>query len=143
MTMDIAERRTRNLQIARDALVGRVVIMRDHDLRYDGLDLSISAASEWDEQDMAQVAEALGVPLDRLDNQWGGCDTCGYGSTLLVVDWAKEESPNALPALPPPPPWVPEPLKPGQRRQAVQSQDGSVVMVVDAGVPDPDDLRWS
>lgn len=136
--MEASDKRTRNLRIARDALEGRVW-QANGTVRYDGLDLAVSGSSEWDDEGMAEVAKALGVPLDRLDNQWGGCDTCGYGSILLVVDWAKEEAPNALPKLPPPEPWKPEPLKPGQRRQAVQSQDGSVYVVADVGAGGPNE----
>lgn len=54
-----------------------------------GLDLRIQNASHWMDEEKAEVARLLGVDPSRVEDEFGGCDTCGYGASILVVDWMK------------------------------------------------------
>lgn len=56
-----------------------------------GLDLTI-VATDPDREFIAWAAIALGVPVEDLDDVWGGCPTCGYGTEIIVHGWLAPSS---------------------------------------------------
>lgn len=61
---------------------------------WSGLDLRVQSSCHWyDNCDNyeATVANLLGIDVSRIESDWGGCDTCGFGDAILIVDWAKED----------------------------------------------------
>lgn len=130
------ERRSRNLQAARDAVAGRTSAHVNHQTpHYKGLDLSLEASAEWDDDDIQDVAEALGIPVERIERDMWGCDTCGYGSTVLVLGWASEEDLRCLPKIPIEPKTWPTSViyEVGRTRTVVTtSEDGTVCVSKEA-----------
>lgn len=65
-----------------------------YDLEMDGDDLIVTGASFWSFEEMCQVAAALGIndidlepeKIGHVTQESSGCDTCGYGATIRVLN---------------------------------------------------------